>query len=89
MGKHLAIILKEMFRIVGADFKEIAFKDDQWYWEYTWSQLEEDAFKQWLADYIYNVPDARKELTTIEVKSKKNCHKFAEQFCFNYGWKID
>jgi hypothetical protein len=88
MGKHLTIILKEMCRLVGADFKEIAFKDDSWYHEYSWSQEDEDDFKEWVADYIFINKEARKELTTIKTADKKKCKEFASQFAFNYGWKI-
>jgi hypothetical protein len=87
MNNSLNTVLKEMCHRVGADFNKIDFPSGGWFLEATWTQEEEEDFKKWLADYIYNNKEARKEITSYRTNTKKNARQFAEQFIFNYGWK--
>ena len=88
MLKHSVLILKEMCKRVNADYHSIDFNCDAWFWTYSWTQTEEDSFIDWLAEYLYTNKDARTEITKHPSGTKKYCRQFAENFTWNYGWKI-
>ena len=88
MLKHSVLILKEMCKRVNADYHSIDFEGDAWFWEYSWTQIEEDSFIDWLAEYLYAHKDARTEIMKHPVNTKKLCRQFAENFTWNYGWKV-
>ena len=51
------LCLIEMFRRVGLDFDmeailEYANQDDNWYWLESWSQSEEDSFRDWMDEFL-------------------------------------
>lgn len=85
--KHLTIILKEMCKRVGVKFDDIDFDDPEWYMKHSWTTKEMDDFIQWLADYLYNNTEARKEVMRIPKRTKKDTKKVAQFFVFDYGWK--
>jgi hypothetical protein len=88
MNKYLTIVLKEMCSRVGANYDAIDFKHHSWYHTYSWTAEKEKEFVKWLANYMYLDRSARKELTTIHLNTKKKCKTFAENFTWNYGWKV-
>ena len=87
MGEHTIIVLKEMCNRVNADYDSIDFKAERWSMEYSWTEKEQDEFKDWLADYLYNNTKARREITGYNIKNKKSCNTTAMWFAFNFGWK--
>jgi len=87
MDKTLAPILKEMCRVVGADYKAIDFKADEWYYEHEWTEEQQDAFTDWLADYLCKNKDARNTFYILR-KDKKACKHSAEMFVWNHGWRV-
>lgn len=87
MNKYIIKILKKMCKIVGADFNRIDFKSNDWYRTYEWTKKQEDKFKEWFIDFIYNNKKAREELSYCG-KNKKDIKKFVDMFVFNYGWTI-
>ena len=90
-GKHLTIILTEMCRRVDVRFEDVNFSkqgDKEWFQKYEWSEEEQDDFKKWLVDYLYKSTEARRELTEIFSKNKRQLTRAAEMFCFSYGWKF-
>ena len=88
--KHLDIILHEMARRVGANWDDIDGKQDGWYSLYEWTEEEQDNFKTWLVNYLYESSEARKELLQFPsiYKSKKRLTKVADWFLLQYGWKF-
>ena len=86
-SESLIVILKEMCRRVGATYEDIDFEKEGWFREYEWTENEEEDFKKWLVNYLYNSTKARRELTTIGHKNKKWCQTFADFWSFNYCWK--
>ena len=87
MGEHLTIILKEMCSRVGASYDDVDFKDEEWFLKYEWSDIEENYFIEWLANYLYKNKAAREELLRFPIKNKNKCIEAANQFSLNYGWK--
>lgn len=86
--KHIRNILHEMCNRVNADYGSIDFKAPTWYHEYEWTQEQEDDFVKWMTDYLFNNKEARFEILAFPRKDKKYCKKAAEEFVWNYGWKI-
>jgi len=87
MDKYLKTIFTEMCNRVDADYDSIDFQKEDWYYQYEWTQEEENSFIEWVADYLYNNSEARKILYGIHIKNKKLCKKAAEGLIF-YCWKI-
>lgn len=87
-GKHLDIILKEMCKRVRAPFSAISKTDTFWYSRYSWSEKKENNFRDWLIDYLYHTPEARKELIKFPrlYSGKKKLKQVANEFIFLYGW---
>ena len=73
---------------VGQDFVRLEaqgfFDKSKWYWRFTWTQAEQDKFRDWLADflYIHKYADKRKYRG-----NPRNVHQ-ANKIVANYGWKI-
>lgn len=87
-GVHLERILRELCGRVGAKYEDIDFEEYDWYIKYEWTREEEDGFSQWLADYLYRNKEARKEMLSLNKKTKKHCKTCADFFVFMYGWRV-
>jgi len=87
LGKYVREILKEMCKVVGANYDDIDFKDDNWFLKHSWTQANEDGFKKWLIYYLTNNTPARNEIMQFPTKRKVSVKKTAEAFIWNYGWK--
>jgi len=81
---HLDAILDKMCEIVGA--VDVDFTADNWYWQHSWVQEQEDEFIDWLILYMRN-KDAQRELMIYPRGAKKHRKEFAEAFTWNFGWK--
>ena len=89
--KHTDIILTEMCSRVGCTLDDISDRKDpesSWFQRYTWTDTEETSFRTWLGDYLFTSAAARKEVMAHPYKSKKNCRKTADQFVYNFGWRV-
>ena len=83
MNKYLEEIISEMHRRVGEEFSLEELNKDL----YEWSEEEQDNFREWLVDYMYDNEKARNSLMN-STNSKERCREFADDFIFQYGWKI-
>jgi len=85
MGIHLTAIIERMFKVIDVNYKDVDLKnyihDDR----YTWSSKQQAKFEAWLADYLYLVPPARKELMKFPVKTVLACRRSAAEFIFQHG----
>ena len=88
-SKHLKIILTEMCQKVGVEFKDVNFNDADWYQKHTWTEEEQDDFVKWMTDYLYTNTEARREITTVISRNKRQSKRAAEMFCFSYGWSFN
>ncbi len=86
IGSQLRIILEKMFEGTGITYSDQYVKTDDWYFNYRWTEEQENEFTDWLADYLYKNSQARKELMTLSTKSKPACMKAAIQFTCFFGW---
>ena len=91
---HTRIIFKEMCRRVGADISAVEKgfvsspeHDSKWYTRYSWSEEEEMNFVEWLADYLYNSGEARREITNSGLRNKRHLRRVANEFVFIWGWR--
>ena len=85
---YTAFILEQMCMKVNANPDNIDFGKQDWFHSFEWYEEQEEEFIEWLADYLYNNKEARKELLRFPSRSKKVMRRAAEQFVFNYGWKL-
>ena len=85
-GKHFEIIMKKMCELNNVDYYKVNFHNDEWYTAYTWTEEEEQVFRDWLFNYMKDNVEARKELMRINSKSKKNLEIFISEFCLMWSW---
>lgn len=80
-------ILSKMCEMVGVESNQVDFKAEQWFWEHTWTQKQEDEFIEWLTQYLVDNIEARRLAMRFPTKRRKQCKESAEAFVWNYGWK--
>jgi hypothetical protein len=85
-SKHLTIVLKKMFEMVGAEYDESIFEKEDWYRLHEWEERDSEGFIKWLSDYLYKNKDARKEIMAVPSKDKNSCENVARMFDLSYGW---
>ncbi len=85
MGKHTVTILAEMCDRVNVKYKDINFKKERWFMEYSWDKEEESDFIKWVTEYLNSNKEARYEIMKFP-RNKRNIKKTAQFFVFNYGW---
>lgn len=74
---------------VGAPYDNMSFQEPEWYSKYSWTEEEQEDFKEWLKKKILSDSTVRKEITNfIERPSAYKAEKVATMFLFNYGWKL-
>lgn len=83
MGKHLKAILKEMCKRVKAPYTKMNFSKKNWFLTYSWTEEEENDFREWLIKYVKKDKYARMELAG---RSHCDVNKLVNEFIFNYGW---
>ena len=86
MTKHTKIILEEMCKRIGVKYEDMDFKKPHWFWNFAWTQEQEDDFKKWIVSYLIGSYEARQEL--MEHPNLKDCDKVADEFIMQYGWKV-
>jgi len=84
---HLRCVLKKMCKLVGTDYDEIDFKKKDWYLDHTWSEEDQEKFRQWIIRYLKGNRSARYELMRVPSRHNKFLEGFASGFILNYGWK--
>ena len=90
INKELGIVLSKMFEVVGETYTPDKVKNPNWFLAHTWTALNQKLFKEWLSKHIRESASARNALTVLRVKPTKTlADKFADEFVFNYGWKLE
>lgn len=82
------VALWVMCVMVGAPYRKIDFKRDGWFWEYTWSEKQQDRFEGFLTGYLKLSRRARIDFTGSPWTYEGKCRKVAHSFTMNYGWKV-
>jgi len=86
MNKYLKDILTEMCNRVDAPI-EIVNSSEDWYLKYSWSEEEENNFKNWLIGYFKKNKKAQRELYGSVFTGRK-LEKAVEMFVCDYGWTV-
>lgn len=68
--------LAEMFRRVGLEYTEEYCKDNDWFIRQSWTEVEQNDFKQWLVKKI------KRPLQLTQFGAERE----AAMFLLNYGW---
>jgi hypothetical protein len=88
MNPYLSLILERMCQFANVRFKDIDFKSPDWFLKYEWTKNQEAEFKIWLIDFLRDNKQARISIMKTPKHSKKILEKVANEFIFNYGWKV-
>lgn len=80
-------IFKKMCDEVNAPLTAIN-NGEKWFQKYQWSELEQEVFTAWLADYLYKDKNARIQMMERPIKNKIQCRKVADMFVMNYRWMV-
>ena len=93
LPKHLEVVIREMCKVVGADFDRMdSFGKDKdgnlWFQQYTWTQKESDAFGKWFKEYLSKNKEARQEFMTHPSKDKKYLECLWQEVNLQWGWKL-
>lgn len=59
---------------------------EEWFYEYTWTQKEQDEFQEWLSDFFKK--REKRVILRGPGSSKRMRDKAAMELIFNYGWKV-
>jgi len=87
-NESLIYVLKKMCSYVNVKYEDIDFKKDNWYWEYEWTQEQEQDFIEWLSNEIKTNNKIRKDMSSLSYRpSKKRSNTFATHFNMMFGWK--
>lgn len=88
--KHLRKVMIKMcsYAKPKVSLKNIDTTKEEWYNEYTWTEKQQQSFRKWFVDYLYNDKDARNALLNRNVKSKKYLDMAVLAFIFDYGWRV-
>ena len=87
MNETLQIILKKMFEIIGEEYSFEKTQSDSWFLDYSWTAEQENQFRDWLVNYLYENKEARQSLMRWPRKNKKTCKRATNEFILWYGWK--
>lgn len=81
---HLEEILKEMCNRVGADKATLDTSKPDWYWEYSWTEVQQEDFRKWLAEFLIANKYFKK---TMKYKGVNAAYYYSGKFIADYGWK--
>ena len=87
-SETLTKVLKEMCRRVGADFNKMNFRSNNWFRKYSWTEQEQEDFKEWMCKLLKGSRQARNELLEHPINQKRHIEKAVDFFVFDYGWTI-
>lgn len=79
--KEFEHLIDKMFELAGheARYKDVKGRQDQWYLDWTMSEIEYDIWKDYVVGYLRKTLKFRKGLAERE----------ATWFCMNYGLKFE
>jgi hypothetical protein len=87
--KHLRIIIAKMCEIIDIDPDSIDVREENWYSKHTWTSEQRDDFEEWMANYLYNNKEARRNVMGVcQRRVKRSIKLFVQFFIFSYGWKM-
>jgi len=88
MDTGLEKVLRKMCEAVGAVYEDINFEQPNWFWSYSWTQAQENEFKEWLKDQIKQDRKVKGLFKPFSVRNKAVTEKTVDFFVSNYGWKL-
>lgn len=83
-------ILTEMCKRVKVSYKDIDFKEEDWYMKHTWTEKEQEEFMEWMEKYLLEDKkriDNIAQFPSIVKHNKKELKKLINWFIVQYGWR--
>lgn len=87
-GPHLKHVVTRMCKVVGADMRTMNFLESGWQDKHQWTLDQRYRFSRWLTNYLLHNKDARNEMMTIPINSKKRCKEFSDAFVHLFSWSV-
>ena len=78
-------ILQEMCKAVNADYDTMDFSVPQWYYQYSWSMDDEEAFRVWLAEFLIK----HKYVGKGKYRGQNHAYYEAGKILADYGWRLE
>ena len=83
--KYVVKILKKMCKVVGAKYSELDFTAPDWFMKYSWTEKQEDKFREWLIKTLKTDGKMRRHFR-VHTTATKHLKKYAAWWCFDHGW---
>jgi len=77
LSKEVQPIIEKMCDMIDVEPESIDYGKEEWYYDHTWTQEQENEFFLWLKEY-----SIKKNLCL-----KHKAGKLAGMFILNYGWR--
>ena len=88
MNSSMTEILTEMIHRIGKTEDDIDFSEKDWFEKHTWTEKEQEAYREWLVEYLKNPKHLREIAMWPRItKNKKMREKLAGELILNYGWR--
>lgn len=82
-------IIQKQCEFANIEFNSIDFDNTDWWYENTWTSEQEELFKNWFIDYLYNNSKAGKEIIAFSFKrNKKRIESTWNEWNLMYGFRI-
>ena len=85
---YLRKVMKKMCVMINVDMNKIKFHSPNWWTTHTWTEKQQEQFRKWFEDLLYNDSKAREELMDLNIKNKKLIGRAVAWFLLCYGWRI-
>ena len=83
-------IMEMMCEEIGVDSSTMDFKESEWYLKHTWTEEQENSFKNKLLRYLMNSKKAREGfLEHPEGYNRMILDIAVNSFVMQYGWKTE
>jgi len=81
-------LLTEMCKKINVDPETIDFKKEGWFTEHTWTKEQENEYRDWLNEQLYNNRALVREISTLGYfANRKRIESLVDQFILMYGWR--
>lgn len=81
-------IFKKQCEIAGVDFATLDFKNSDWFTDNTWTQEQEDTFKEWLKSWLRADKKRLAEVAKFpNLMNDKRLKGLVSEWILNYGFK--
>jgi len=86
--EYLEEVIRKQCECAKVKFEDVDFDSQTWFHDITWTKEQEAEFEVWVKDYMKTNTKARKQLCTVNSKSKKTLDYWYSMYNLMYGFRI-